>query len=50
MSEFVSQLSHNVAGFGHRDNLHKAKELSALFNGTKVMLHGLPCEDTDPGY
>jgi len=24
------------------------KELSALFMGTKVMVHGLPCEDTDP--
>lgn len=46
--EFVSQLSHNVADTGYRDNLHKVKELSALFMGTKVMLHGLPCEDTDP--
>lgn len=38
----------SAPGTGHRDNLHQAKELSALFMGTKVMVHGLPCEDTDP--
>lgn len=30
------------------DNLHRAKELSALFMGTNVMVHGLSCEETDP--
>lgn len=34
-----------ATGTGRRDNLHKAKELSALFRGKKVMIHGLPYED-----